>query len=167
MPRDFQRAKVYAAENASPDGPAFFSLMGMQSFVDRITRTRFWRNRAPLRYWSIKIDSYAPSKGCEDDIWVSRRKGILYIPHKKDGTVDPIAEEELIHDLCHFLAPMGHGPEFVRHLIDLTRRFHSMPTRARVLSERLVDLGVQVKPKYRMSSQVVKPRMLTTAKKTR
>jgi putative metallohydrolase (TIGR04338 family) len=147
MARDFQRQRVWDAEDASPDGPAFFSIAGMQSFVDRITRTRFYRNRAPSRYWSIVVDLYSPRKGCEDDLWADRRRRRLHIPEQKDGSILPVSEEELIHELAHFVSPViGHGPEFVRALIDLTRHFHSMPTRARVLAEKLVDKGARVQP---------------------
>lgn len=166
MPRDFQRAKVNAAEDASPDGPAFFSLFGMQTYVDRITGTRFWRNRARPRYWTIKCDLYSPSKANQFDIWVDLRQGTIFIAARKDGTPIPVSEEELIHELSHFISRMGHGPDFVRALLDMTRRFHSMPTRARVLSERLVDLGVQVKPKYGVA-KAVKREQRTTSKKTR
>jgi|MudIll2142460700_1097286.scaffolds.fasta_scaffold01173_2 hypothetical protein len=169
MPRDFQRAKVYAAEHASPDGPAFFSLFGMQTFVDRITRTRFWRKRAALRYWSITCALYIPAKAESLDIWADRRQSKIWIARsKKSDAPIPVSEEELIHELSHFIATPGHGPDFVRALLDMTRRFHSMPTRARALSERLVDNGVVVKPAYRGAvAGTVKRHRRTTSKKTR
>jgi len=127
----------------------------MQAFVDRITRTRFWRNRAALRYWSITLDLYIPaSKREEVDIWADRRRSKIWIARTKNGTPHPVSEEELIHELSHFLVPPGHGPDFVRALLDLTRRFHSMPTRARALYENCVDAGVHVKPKYRTAGAV-------------
>lgn len=152
------------AEDASPDGPAFFSIAGMQSFVDRITRTRFYRNRAPSRYWSIMVDFYAPGKGGEYDIWADRRRRRLHIPEQKDGSILPVSEEELIHEMAHFVAPViGHGPKFVRALLDLTRHFHSMPTRARVLAENLVDKGAKAHPKRKP----ITSNQRMTSKKTR
>lgn len=148
MPRDFQRSRVYKAEDACVDGQNFYTLFGMQTYVDRITKTRWWRNRAKLRYWTVYVEMYSPVRR-EDrrTLFVDRRRRAIRIAQKPDLNPIEVSEGDLIHDLAHFLSNDNHGPKFVRALLDLTRRFHSKPTRARQLAEMLLDHGVRVKAK--------------------
>lgn len=153
MPRrDFQRQKVYDAEDESPWGRDFSSLAGMQSYVDRITRTRWWRARVPSRYWHITVESYPASPSEVGELSFNRRSRKIFVSEKPNGRPAPQSEMQLVHELAHFMVKgIGHGPEYVRALLDLTRRFHSKRTRSRIMSEKLVDKGAAVKPKGRGS----------------
>jgi hypothetical protein len=148
MPRDFQRSKVYQAEQDLPRGKEFQTLAGAQVYVNDVTRSRWWRKRVPFRYWWITLeeDPSQQSKKSGDTVYLyfDRRRRIILVP-----STFVISEDDLLHELAHFMLRKGagHGPEFVRHLIDLTRRFHSRPSRPRMMAERLVDKGVRVKPK--------------------
>jgi putative metallohydrolase (TIGR04338 family) len=149
MARDFQRQRVFDAEDACPPGQVFWTLAGMSAFVERVTRSRWWRSRVPSGYWHLTLDSYTPRSTSEQEVYVDRRRRKIVVPlDPKTGVIIGVAEEDLLHELAHFLTKrLGHGPEFVRSLIDLTRKFHSKPTRATALSGKLVDNGVAVKRK--------------------
>lgn len=125
-PRDSQRAKVYAAENAAAKELELltyqvnpYSLMGD---INDIQRSRWARNRNPdLRFmpFCVARTKYPVRCWAVDFLEYPMRQLIL-------GLGKASTPLHVVHAVVHYLQPRDsafHGPEFARLYLQATRRF--------------------------------------------
>lgn len=122
-PRDSQRSKVYDAERVLQQGDQGWTFRETQEYVNRITRTRWWKNRGGPPFvlvkdgrgttWAKAWDPYTTAKG-ED------RPATINLPR---WARDPIV---VLHELAHLLTlatEAAHGPTYCTNYLALTKRF--------------------------------------------
>jgi putative metallohydrolase (TIGR04338 family) len=140
-PRDGQRARVYRAERAVPDGRRLPALADVQRYVDRVTASPLWRRVAPDR----------PRVEVRDGR--GRRRAGSYVGHATI-TVPRVhrRERHVLHELAHQLADAtgradepAHGWRFAAGLLVLLEAFLS-PAAAGALRAAYAAEGVRSAP---------------------
>lgn len=160
-PRDSQRAKVYAAENAVAKELGLLTYQvnpfGMMGDVNDIQRSRWARNRNPdLKYMPFCISRTKYPVRC----WAP---DFLEYPMPQDGQWmlglgKASTHLHVIHAVIHYLQPRDsalHGPEFARLYIQAVRQFlgpDESDTLARAFREHRVKARV-ISPEARAKAR--------------
>lgn len=142
-PRDTQRARLYRAEK--PSGglhprPEFDRAREVQAWVNRITRSRWWRGRFPRCGWINVKDGRGRRVACGTRYW---NHGEVRLPRWSRSRL------VILHEVAHCVQPRGtasHGPEFARLYLDLVRRWIG-PEEAARLREGMRRERVRVAPR--------------------
>lgn len=135
--------KIYAATDdaamKAPPIPLDGTLRAAQRYVDRITRSAWWRNNCPPNFHGeiatkvvLKYDD-AEDMGAalvvDNEVeYYHRGKSVplIYVgPHPSNGEVPAIADPWLLlHELAHVWEfNSGHGKEFIYAYCKLVRRY--------------------------------------------
>jgi putative metallohydrolase (TIGR04338 family) len=140
-PRDGQRARVYRAERAVPEGRRLPTLAAVQRYVDRVTTSALWRRLAPNR----------PRVEVRDGRGRRRAGSYVGLPAIAVPRVHR-RERHVLHELAHQLADAAGGPEepahgwrFAAGLLLLLEAFLA-PEAAAALRAAYGEAGVRYRP---------------------
>ena len=117
-PRDYQLAKVYAAEKQF-DGYCLQSVGAVESFVKRVVRSATWRRMTAVKRVEVRRVSRRRWYAADRE---TRFRGFVALR----GDVASYPMDVIIHELSHIPVPNAcadHGPEFCRVELALVRRF--------------------------------------------
>jgi putative metallohydrolase (TIGR04338 family) len=152
-PRDSQRARVYRAERAVPDGRRLPTLADVQQYVDRVTTSALWRRLAPER----------PRVEVRDGRGRRRAGSYVGLPAIAVPRVHR-RERHVLHELAHQLADAtgspaepAHGWRFAAALLLLVRERLS-PGAADALRAAYAAAGVR----HRQPPSGRRPHLLST-----
>ena len=109
---DARAEAIYRAELlALWFGGWFLDLADAEAHVAHICRTKFWRQRTPVRKVVMR---YGETRNSQSSI----RDGIGYV----DINRARLCEQFVHHEMAHLIAPAaGHGPQFLEALLALTK----------------------------------------------
>ena len=143
LPRDFQRARVYAAEKVAwgawSERHVWDSMDEVRAAVNRIIRSDFWQDR-DLPEEVIVGDGRGRRSACSE--WYREMPG-PWVPHVKFPKFCR-SIEMVVHEMAHIAAPAlagGHGEEFVGWYLELAWEFIG-PDAAERLADAFRDGGV-------------------------
>jgi len=135
-PRDSQRSRLYSAErvlsnrdeHGQPCGSVDWTTVAeVQAFVDRVTRSRWWKSRSRVGKIVVKDGR----GGMSARAYRSRGQSVIAIPRWAR------TRRVVLHELSHHLTPWtaaAHGNLFAANLVDLVRRWMG-PDEAEALKE--------------------------------
>ena len=135
--RDFQRARVYAAERTL-HGYLLRTADAVRSYVDRIVRSAWWRRRCIVG--EVEVYEVSRSRYYSAD---RESRYVGYVILRGDAKTHD--EATILHELAHILTPAGfadHGEEFCRNYLDLVCKFMG-PEAAEDLGDRFTRGGVK------------------------
>lgn len=130
-PRDSQRSRVYKAQGHVGHGNRLETTAEIQSWVDKITSSRWWRSRYP---W-IKRVKILPGRGCRKALAING----VYLEERKQGFDAVIKLPKwartpltILHELTHIaIEPArdgAHGREFCRNYLTMVERWMGQET---------------------------------------
>lgn len=114
-PRDSQRSKLFQAENCLPLVNHLPTVPAIQSYVNKILHSRWWKNRFTVT--TIKVEDGRGRRTAA--AWHTHFAGIIAMPRWSRY------ELVILHELAHIATPencASHGREFARNFVDLVTR---------------------------------------------
>lgn len=117
--RDFQRSKVYQSQDAIGQGKRFYSLRGVQSYVDSFIKSAWWKRRSHVVHIYVHLinNSRAITAYC------------LYKSNKNVASIHVpkcmFRELVVLHELSHILTPThvsDHGADFCTNFLDVVNK---------------------------------------------
>lgn len=164
MPRDEQRARVYAAEDlvhrmfdrsatypvieiagsrlTLPPERRFGDLAAVQAYVDRVLALNWVRGMWPRAELPVRLRERAGSTRAHYE----RAGAVMAVPTHGAGTRWALRELVVLHELAHHLAGDGevpHGGPFADRLLSLVDGALG-PEAALVMRITMLDLGVRI-----------------------
>lgn len=118
MVRDFQRARVYAAER-NFHGYRLQTADAVRSYVGRIVRSAWWQRRSAVREVEVHEISRARYYSADRE---SRYVGFVILR----GDAKAHDESTILHELAHILTPANvsvHGPEFCHDYLNFVLKW--------------------------------------------
>lgn len=163
--KDPQKTRLYAAEhtvidtyNGTVGVQQFRSLQQMQSFVDRVTASDYWKSHSGPQRVSVFLgrkDSRFARSYSRFSSWYGKVQSDPFI------TIPPTwaaSDAVLIHELAHQISDDAHGPIFASRYLDLLRLFVS-PAIATKMQKAFDDHSVS----YQEGSQAVSKQKVRAA----
>lgn len=114
---DSQAHRVYNAEHSIRGKP--ITLAGAREYVEAITITRWWRNRATQRVWNLKVAHEKRDNPATADYWNST----IWLPEWAREPVTILHEVTHILHACKRTNQAWHGPEFAWLECHMMKRF--------------------------------------------
>ena len=126
MTRDFQRSKVYAAEgDVWVHEPDWESVKEVQAFVNRITKSVWWKKRSGWRHERLRKVVVTDGRGSARAraFWSYRQGGCVIALPKWSRS-----QWTVCHELAHHLTPWVfdepvHGAVFADHYLAMVRKW--------------------------------------------
>jgi putative metallohydrolase (TIGR04338 family) len=153
MVRDTQRSKLYKAEdavflahrpNTRPPSPDFRSVDECQKFVNKVMRSKLWKELAPDDFWTYATVGWP---------WITvtdgrgRSRAAAVVSHYEIALPRWSRNRwTILHELAHFAVDLEtqapHGPQFASAYVRLVERFIG-PVEAFCLERSFVDHNVK------------------------
>lgn len=160
MARDFQRSRVYKAERAdafTAYSQEVGSIHDVRAYVDKITSSRWWRNRCPVK--SVQVWDGRGTRIAYGGLFCSGSKfgwGISLPRWARTHWV-------ILHELAHVITEANgyyddghpaHGREFCATFLELTRRWIGTDA-AKALKQSFKDHKVKYTRKNRLTEDEI------------
>ena len=115
--RDSQRSRVYKAQHHLGQGQRFYSIKGVQTYVNKFINSKWWQNRFDIEFVKVYVIKRKTQWAyCMVPI---DKVGALYLPK------DMFNEIVVLHELAHLITPDNtphHGDIFTGNFLHLVRK---------------------------------------------